>query len=150
MATKENRLTRVVATAVAIALIGSGVAKLVGEPNSAAHFMAWGLPRWFLLLVGTFEVAGGVLLVTPATRPIGSLVLGTIMVGAMWTHASQAEWGALVPPTLLLSVLMAIFRATRARAIHLLGGASAGQATGWTPEAASDRRPTASERAVTL
>lgn len=127
MAMHETRLLRVVATIVAIALIGSGAAKLLGEPNSAVHFTAWGLPHWFLLLVGSFEVAGGVLLATPATTPVGSLILATIMVGAVWTHASHAEWGSLVPPAILLTVLMTIFRSTRARAIHLLGGALAGE-----------------------
>jgi uncharacterized membrane protein YphA (DoxX/SURF4 family) len=102
----------------------SGITKLVGESHQVAMFTLVGLPHWFLMLVGTFEVIGGILLLLPTTAPVGSLILGTIMVGALWTHAAQGEWTKLVPVIVLLTVLLLVFRSSRARAVQLLGGVS--------------------------
>ncbi|HEV2984106.1 MAG TPA: DoxX family protein, partial [Vicinamibacterales bacterium] len=73
--------------------------------------------------VGTFEIVGGMLLLVPATTPVGSLILSTIMVGALWTHAAQREWVDLVPVMVLLTLFLLIFRRNRSRAVQLLGGA---------------------------
>jgi uncharacterized membrane protein YphA (DoxX/SURF4 family) len=86
-------------------------------------FAMVGLPNWFLALVGTFEVIGGILLAVPATTPVGSLILSTIMVGALWTHAAQGEWVKLLPVSALLAMLLMIFRSNRWRSVQLLGGA---------------------------
>jgi putative oxidoreductase len=119
----ERRWIRVVAVLLGLALCGGGASKLASQSTQVTHFIGWGLPRWFLMLVGTFEVIGGALLALPASRPVGSLILGTIMVGALWTHVVHAEWVEAAPVVLVFVLLMAIFRGTRARAIHLLGGA---------------------------
>lgn len=97
--------------------------KLAGQSSQVAAFAAWGLPAWFRALVGTFEMLGGVLLMTPATSPAGSLILATIMVGALWAHAANGEWGQLAPVLFLLTLFLTIFRRNRARAVQLIGGA---------------------------
>ena len=56
------------------------------------------------------------------TTPAGSLILSTIMVGALWAHAANGEWPHLVPAAVLLTLFLTIFRVNRARALHLLGG----------------------------
>ena len=119
----ERRWIRVVAVLLGLALSAGGASKLASQSTQVTHFINWGLPHWFLLLVGTFEVIGGVLLALPASRPVGSLILGTIMVGALWTHVVHAEWVEAAPVVLVFALLMAIFRDTRPRAIRLLGGA---------------------------
>jgi uncharacterized membrane protein YphA (DoxX/SURF4 family) len=119
----ERRWIRVVAVLLGLALGEGGASKLASQSTQVTHFIGWGLPHWFLMLVGTFEVIGGVLLALPASRPVGSLVLSTIMVGALWTHVVHAEWVETAPVVLVFALLMAIFRGTRARAIRLLGGA---------------------------
>jgi uncharacterized membrane protein YphA (DoxX/SURF4 family) len=106
-----------------VVLTGSGLTKLIGESHQAAMFAVVGLPVWFRLLVGTFEIIGGILLALPVSAPVGSLILSTIMVGALWTHAVQGEWGQLVPVSALLALLLLIFRRNQTRAIQLLGGA---------------------------
>jgi uncharacterized membrane protein YphA (DoxX/SURF4 family) len=104
-------------------MAGGGLSKLLGERHQVAQFAIFGLPHWFLLLVGTFEIVGGILLLVPATSPIGSLVLSTIMVGALWSHAARHQWVDLVPVTVLLTLFLLIFRRNRSRAVRLLGGA---------------------------
>jgi len=58
----------------------------------------------------------------PPTTPLGSLILSTVMVGALWTHAAHGEWGQLVPVTVLLILFLVIFRRNQSRAIRLMGG----------------------------
>jgi uncharacterized membrane protein YphA (DoxX/SURF4 family) len=104
-------------------MIAGGSLKVVGESHQIAAFAAWGLPPWFRASVGTFEVLGGILLTVPATTPVGSLMLSTIMVGALWAHAANGEWSHLLPVGVLLTLFLTIFRSNQARAAQLLGGA---------------------------
>jgi uncharacterized membrane protein YphA (DoxX/SURF4 family) len=112
----------VVAMMLGLVMAASGVMKLVGESHQVAMFASVGLPNWFLALVGTFEVIGGILLVVPMTTPVGSLILSTIMVGALWTHAAQREWVKLLPVSILLAMFLIIFRRNSWRSVKLLGG----------------------------
>jgi len=105
-----------------VVMIGGGAVKVAGVPSQVEAFAGWGLPAWFRALVGTFEILGGILLIVSATRPAGSLILSTIMVGALWAHAANGEWPHLVPVAILLSFFLTIFRVNRAQARRLLGG----------------------------
>jgi uncharacterized membrane protein YphA (DoxX/SURF4 family) len=122
MAKSSSRTLSVVATGLGLMMAVSGLTKLAGESHQVAMFAMVGLPNWFLALVGTFEVIGGILLLVPAATPIGSLILSTIMVGALWAHAAQGEWIKLLPVSVLLLLLLAIFRRNRSRAVQLLEG----------------------------
>ena len=119
----RHRIVTGLAALLGLAMIAGGSLKVVGESHQIAAFAAWGLPPWFRALVGTFEVLGGILLTVPATTPVGSLMLSTIMVGALWAHAANREWPHLLPVGVLLTLFLTIFRSTRARAAQLLGGA---------------------------
>lgn len=123
MAGTGGRTARVVGTVLGVLLMGSGIAKLAGESHQVTSFLAWGLPTWFRYLVGTFEIIGGALLAVPATAPIGSLILSTIMVGALWTHAVNHDALHIAPAAVLLPVTLWLFQQNRSRAIRLLGGA---------------------------
>ena len=123
MAKSGSRTMSVVATVLGVMMAVSGLTKLAGESHQVAMFAMVGLPNWFLALVGTFEVIGGILLLVPAATPIGSLVLSTIMVGALWTHAAHGEWISLLPVGVLLTLFLMIFRRNQSRAAQLLGGA---------------------------
>jgi putative oxidoreductase len=123
MTHSRRRIVTVLAALLGLVMIAGGSLKVVGESHQVAAFASWGLPPWFRALVGTFEVLGGLLLTVPATRPVGSLILSTIMVGALWAHAAHEEWGQLVPVVVLLTLFLTIFRSNRTRAMQLLGGA---------------------------
>lgn|SRR5262249_9902205 len=118
-----GRFVAVLAAVLGVLMAAGGVAKLAGEAHQVAGFISWGLPPWFRAMVGTFEVVGGTLLLVPATTPIGSLILSTVMVGAFWTHAAHGEWGQLAPVTVLLILFLVIFLRNQPRAIRLMGGA---------------------------
>jgi len=122
MLQKPGRGVVVLATLLAVVMIGGGCSKLAGESHQVAMFRLVGLPPWFLVLVGTFEVIGGILLLVPAMTPVGSLILATIMVGAIWTHVAQADWIGVGPVTILLALFLWIFSRNRGRALQLLGG----------------------------
>ena len=121
MAQSTNRGIRILSAVLGMVMIGSGVSKLAGESHQVAMFAQVGLPAWFLALVGTFEVIGGILLAIPLSTPAGSLSLSTIMVGALWAHAANGEWAELIPVSVLLALFLLIFRRNRPRAIQLLG-----------------------------
>jgi len=123
MTQSGNRVLTVLSAFLGLAMIGAGATKLMGLSAEVAAFTVWGLPPWFRALIGTFEVSGGVLLMVPATRPAGSVILSTIMVGALWAHAASGEWPHLIPVVVLLALFLTIFMRNRARAIQLLGGA---------------------------
>jgi uncharacterized membrane protein YphA (DoxX/SURF4 family) len=120
MARSNNRGVGILAAILGVMLIGSGVSKLAGESHQVVMFAQIGLPHWFLALVGTFEAIGGILLAAPPSRPAGSLILSTIMIGALWAHAAQGEWINLVPVSVLLVLLLLIFQRNRPQAIRLL------------------------------
>jgi putative oxidoreductase len=122
MLQKPGRGVVILATLLGIVMIGGGLSKLAGESHQVAMFKLVGLPQWFLFLVGTFEVIGGILLLVPAMTPVGSLILATIMVGAIWTHMAQADWVSVGPVTILLALFLWIFSRNRGRAVQLLGG----------------------------
>jgi uncharacterized membrane protein YphA (DoxX/SURF4 family) len=124
MAQSTSRGVGILAVILGVMMIGSGLSKLGRESHQVVMFAQIGLPHWFLALVGTFEVIGGILLATPASRPAGSLILSTIMVGAFWAHAAQGEWVNLVPVSVLLVLLLLIFQRNRPQALHLLGSAA--------------------------
>jgi len=123
MTQSRSRIMLVLAGLLGVAMIGGGTMKLVGQAGQVTAFAGWGLPAWFRALVGTFEVLGGLLLLVPATTPVGSLILSTIMVGALWAHAAHGEWPRLVPVMVMLTLLLTIFRSNRLQAVRLLGGA---------------------------
>lgn len=122
MAHARFQLVRYLAGFLGIVILGGGVLKVVGQTSQVAAFSDLGLPAWFRLLVGTFEIAGGVLMITPSTTPAGSLVLSTILVGAVWAHIANRQWLELIPAAALLPLLLLVFYVTRGRAIELLGG----------------------------
>jgi uncharacterized membrane protein YphA (DoxX/SURF4 family) len=122
MTQSRSRIIVGLAAVLGVAMIGGGVAKLVGQATQVEQFASWGLPVWFRALVGTFEVIGGVLLIVPFTTPAGSVILSTIMVGAAWGHVVHDDWLHLMPPLVLLTLFLTIFRRNRAQAVQLLGG----------------------------
>jgi len=119
---KRSRILATLAIVLGIAMIGGGAMKLAGQSSQVEAFSALGLPAWFRILVGTFEVIGGLLVMMPATSPVGSLILSTILVGALWAHVTHGDWSHAVPVIVLLPLFLTIFRSNRARAIQLLGG----------------------------
>jgi putative oxidoreductase len=109
---RARGMTGGVMWAVSVLLAGifimAGVPKVIGTGTlwlqaSAMH----GFPGWIRVLVGTFEVVGGVALLVPTLASYGALGLGILMVPAAITQAMSGEPGVYVP-ILLLALLVAV------------------------------------------
>ena len=78
---------------------GAGVMRLLPVPFDVALFSSWGLPGWFRVAVGLAELTVGALALRPATRPIGLVGIGVVMVSAGTMHAALGH-------SLLVAVLV--------------------------------------------
>lgn len=67
---------------------GAGVMRLLPVPFDASLFASWGLPGWFRVAVGITELTVGVLALRPATRLVGLIGVGVVMVSAGTMHAA--------------------------------------------------------------
>ena len=77
----------VVQIGVAAMFLMAGWSKLSGAPQMVALFDAIGLGQWFRLLTGSLEATGAVLLLVPALSGVGAILLVSVMIGALTTHA---------------------------------------------------------------
>ena len=89
----------------ALAFLASGVPKLLMIEVWARKFAQWGYPVWFLLLIGALEVGGATLLLIPRWTRYGVLLLGVVMVGAMYTHVSNGEGLQVLRPLIVGAAL---------------------------------------------
>jgi putative oxidoreductase len=77
-------------------------------PASAPHklFMAALAPTGYLAMVKIFEIIGGVLLLVPAARNIGLLIIGPIIVNIIAYHAFLTDRsGLFAPPHVVIYLL---------------------------------------------
>lgn len=108
MTTKHKKWKNIgvwtVSAIVAIAMIGAGWAKVADTEMIVHNFSKWGYPHWFRYLIGILEIVSSILLLIPKTRVYGASVIGTLMVGAVWTHIAAAEYHMTPVPGLLLAL----------------------------------------------
>lgn len=87
-------------TAVVTIMLGmGGVSKIIGTEEMVGNFEFMNLSD-YRLTVGLFEVLGVVLLVIPRTSLYGSILIGSIMTGAVCMHLSLGFPGTLIPVAL--------------------------------------------------
>lgn len=87
----------------AIAFLFVGVSKLEGPSAMrwAERFAQWGYPANAQYVVGAFEILGGFGVLIPRWRRAAAAILVALMIGALGTHAVQAEFTRLIPPIVL-------------------------------------------------
>lgn len=61
----------------------------------------------FMAFVKVLEIAGGILVAIPRTRPLGLLILAPIIVNIIAFHVFIARGGVFDPPVVLVTVLAA-------------------------------------------
>ena len=95
----------------------AGLPKLAGTEAHVRHFVVWGYPDWFRLVVGAIETTSAVLLLVPRLAFFGALGIAVIMCGATYTHLIRVpEESGRAPFTLTLlalALLVAYFRRPR-------------------------------------
>ncbi len=80
--------------------VPEGLPEAVVKDNEAFAEISWLMP-----LVGLAEILGGLLILVPATRAIGALVVFPVMVGVLLTHLTVAPEG-LVMALVLWAILL--------------------------------------------
>lgn len=80
------------------------------EPGSLIEkFMAAFAPTGWLMMVKTFEMIGGILVLIPKTRNLGLLVLGPILINILAFHVFVAKGDLMVPVILAAMALFLLF-----------------------------------------
>ena len=90
----------------ALAFLGAGAMKLIGNPDMVAVFEAVGLGQWFRYLTGVIEVGGAILLFVPGLQLFSSGILAITMVGAVTAHLLILGPSAI--PALVLLVIVSL------------------------------------------
>ena len=94
----------------AVAFVFSGMSKLAGPSAMrwAERFAGWGYPDNAQYVVGVLEILGGLGVLIPKWRRGAAAILVALMIGALGTHAVNAEFSRLIPPLVLggLALLM--------------------------------------------
>jgi uncharacterized membrane protein YphA (DoxX/SURF4 family) len=96
-----------VATLLGCIFLGAGMSKLIALDFVVETFQGWGYPTWFRWAVGLTEILAAVLVLIPATRGLGSAIIGLVMLGAIGTHVVAGQW-LMIPLPLALFVLAAL------------------------------------------
>lgn len=81
----------------------SGWQKLAGNSFWIRDFHRWGYPDALRPVVGIAELAAAALLLLPRFAAYGAIIFGCVMLGAIYTHATNAEFTRLPFNFLLLA-----------------------------------------------
>lgn len=73
--------------ALAAVFVFAGASKLLAKHEMVQMFEQVGFGQWFRFLTGFLELIGGLAIVIPNTAFWAAIVLGTVMAGALATHA---------------------------------------------------------------
>lgn len=92
----------VLSALLAVLFLFAGGQKILGAAEPTEHFAQWGYPAWFPMLIGLIEVWGGLALLVPSVAFYAAGALGVVMIGAIYTHLTQAAPGVPIPIVCLL------------------------------------------------
>ncbi|BBG03656.1 MULTISPECIES: DoxX family protein [Pseudonocardia] len=88
-------------------VIASAVPKFYGDPYAVAVFDEIGIGQWFRYLIGAFELAGGIGLLTRRFAGPAAAGLVLLMIGAAVVQAAVLHGGLLVLTPIVLGLLAA-------------------------------------------
>jgi len=75
---------------IAAIFTSTAVIKFTNIEQIVAHFSTWDLLKW-KEVIGAMELVGVILFLLPKTNLVGSLLLSSIMFGAIYTHFTHSE-----------------------------------------------------------
>lgn len=105
----------------AIAFVGAGTMKLMGNPEVLKSFADMGLPVWFGYFIGVCEIAGGIGLLIRSLSAPAAAGLTIITLGAVGYHLGYPPITAGIPAFVLLVFSVIIFLDRRDDAMFLFG-----------------------------
>ena len=98
---------------VAVAFVFAGFLKLQG-PSAiqwSERFVHWGYPANAHYVVGVLEILGGFGVLIPRCRRPAAAILVALMIGALGTHAVNAEFSRFIPPLVLGGLAFLLYSA---------------------------------------
>lgn len=104
----------------AVAFVFAGFSKLEG-PSAirwSERFVHWGYPANAHYIVGGLEILGGLGVLIPQWRRAAAATLVGLMLGALSTHALNAEFPRLIPPLVLCGLAFLVYSARPAHRQH--------------------------------
>ena len=111
--------TKLVQGVLGLVFLGAGLQKLAGSDTMVDDFARYRYPPWFRVATGAVEVAGGAGMLAGLSRsalaPVGGVLLGATMVGAIATHARLGDPGKVVARPAVLLALAVVVTAANAR-----------------------------------
>ena len=105
---RESPSVRWASRAAALIYVAAGLAHVLGVSFVAERYEAWGYPDALMTLVGVLELLGGLGLLSPQIASISAMLLGTVMLGAVYTHLFRGNPVFTVVPAVMLGVLIFI------------------------------------------
>ncbi len=105
----------VVSGLLTMAFVLAGMPKVLQAPVWVDKFDAWGYSKWFLAVIGAVEITAAVLLLIPRLAVLGVGVLTAVMLGAGYTHLTNAEGPEVIRPLIFLGLLAVVGWARRPR-----------------------------------
>ncbi len=73
-----------------VGIVG-GVTKFVGNEQWVEIFNIFNYPLWFMYLTGIIEIVATIAMWIPKTRPLGSLAMVVVMIGALISNLIAGE-----------------------------------------------------------
>ena len=105
--TRNSALVWVLEVALAAVFVLAGVSKLLGTETFVLQAAAMrGFPDWIRIVVGVFEIAGGIALLIPGLTTNAALALAILMIPAAITQYISGEPGIFVPIVLFVLLLL--------------------------------------------
>ncbi|HSZ25583.1 MAG TPA: DoxX family protein [Cytophagaceae bacterium] len=91
---------------IGLMFIATGFLKFMHfDTMSAVIFDRARYPSWLFYGVAAFELIGGILFIIRKTRQVGVLMIGSVMLGAIWTHYYLKDDVAhLIAPTAIILI----------------------------------------------
>ncbi len=102
----RTALLWLLSVALALVMITQGWDKFSSAGRWARSFADWSYPAWFRLFIGVLETGGGAALFIPRLARWGSLVLATVMVGAVGTWLLNGRLGDAATPLVYCLLLL--------------------------------------------
>ena len=108
---EQSKVETIVSWILQILLAGlfvmSAIPKLTSDPELVGNFTRWGMPGKIYLVIGFFELLGAIGLLIPRVAAAAAVGLMLIMVGALFTHLTNYEWGMAIVP-LVVTIFLAV------------------------------------------
>ncbi len=87
---------------------GAGLAKVMGAEPMVQPLASYGLPMWFITLLGVGEVVGAIGLLVRPVSSLAALGLAAIAFGAIVNHAVNPPITMAIPAIILLVLSLAV------------------------------------------